>query len=104
MNKNHLPQINDNEDCILICKSTELNQVQPKKTRGPNREYREINRFPDYESSLRHMRENITSYHHRYNKDTQEGNKQYYSCNGYDKCPKTIYILLVSKRLKYFSV
>ena len=45
-----------------------------------------------------------TKKRYRYNKDTYEGSKRYYSCNGFDKCPKTLYVLLSKRVYCWFHV
>ena len=72
----------------------EIEEERVKNKRGPNKVYEEIQRYDNYDAALEDMKKK--SYHHRYNRHTSEGNKQYYSCNGFEKCPKLMYILLVS--------
>ena len=65
-----------------------------KRTRGKNRDYDKELTFDDYESAKSHVETNMPDYHYRCTKSTY-GDKKFYTCNGCDKCPKSMYLLLV---------
>ncbi len=80
----YLQEVEDNEPTsstnIVARKSNDFNQTladadddieedeeqEAKKTRGSNRDYEKIITFSDYESTLHHMKETVTTYHYRY--------------------------------------
>ena len=68
-----------------------------KKGRGPNRQYNQLEKFDQLEAVLDHIKNNFKNYHYRYTRDSYDGDKRYFTCNGFDKCPKAIYLLIVSK-------
>ena len=66
-----------------------------QKCRGESKVYSHVKEFDDYKSALREHTESQL-WTKRYNKDTDEGEKKYFSCKGQPKCPKNSYILLHS--------
>lgn len=76
--------------------SEEEEEVVTKKGRGLNKEYEKLETTPDYNAALKYMSDNMKTYHFRYTKETNDGDKKYYTCNGFPKCPKVVFILLVS--------
>ena len=69
-----------------------VSKVNNNKGRGSSKEYSLIESFDTYLSALQHMKKN-TDLTFRYPKETQEGQKRYYYCTGFIKCPCTIYLL-----------
>jgi len=85
---------NDQDDDL---DSTLEEQTSKKKGRGKERQYEQIEIFPDYITANEIMTTRYTSYHYRYDKKTaSQGDKSYYSCNNNPKCRKMMYILKVN--------
>ena len=78
-------------------------EVVTKKGRGLNKEYEKLETTPDYNAALKYMSDNMKTYHFRYTKETNDGDKKYYTCNGFPKCPKVVFILLVSTFIFNYS-
>ena len=70
-----------------------------RNTRGISKNYIPMEEFDDYNSALNHVMES-NNWTKRYNRDTDEGNKRYFSCKGQHRCPKSLYILLESRSKK----
>ena len=67
-----------------------------KKGRGKEKEYDQIEKYPDFITAKNKM-ETYTTYHFRYEKKSiNQGDKSYYSCNNQHKCPKLMYLLKVN--------
>ena len=80
-----------------------LEQVKPKHgRRGPNKEYIEILRFDDYKSAKESLNGEIDgqSWTRRYSRETEEGEKTYFTCKNFQKCPKNLYMLKHSDSLE----
>ena len=75
-----------------------------KRTRGKNRDYDKELTFDDYESAKIHVETNMLDYHYRCTKSTYEGDKKFYTCNGCDKCPKSMYLLLVRIYIYFYLI
>ena len=64
-----------------------------KKGRGANKEYLMQESFQDYKMALHYVIENLKEYKFRYSRPSKEGQKRFYHCVGFHKCPCTIYLL-----------
>ena len=95
----------EQDDTLYDAESeSESEEVEQKRNgKGAAREYQELQSFPSYTTAIEHMKTDYNNYHFRYTRETEEGDKRYYTCNGFDKCPKTIYLLLVIFRNLLFS-
>ena len=68
---------------------------QPKKKgRGMAMDYANLDTVEDYAAALQYMNDQLPDYNKRYKRETEDGEKVYYHCAGYLKCPKVAYILL----------
>jgi hypothetical protein len=87
----------DEDDDAFEEEHSDTEKSHPVKIgRGKEKEYDQIEQFPDFITAKTKM-ETYNTYHFRYEKKSiNQGDKSYYSCNNQPKCPKLMYLLKVS--------
>ena len=72
--------------------------IKKRKTKN----YKCILEFDSYPAALKRLEEPLSDsqYIYRYSRNCLEGDKDYYFCQGQQKCPKCLYILRHSDSLK----
>jgi len=87
----------DSEDHESEKENLDLN----KKTRK-RKPYKLISEYDNCQAAIERLKQPIADvfYRFRYTRHTVEGDKDYYYCQGYQKCPKTVFVLRHSDSLK----
>ena len=95
-------QLNSNESSSSENGNPSVNNRKVPHKKGLNRPYECIMEFSDCPSAIRRLKQPIcnTMYKFRYTRHTITGQKDFYHCQGHQKCPKTLYILRHSDSLK----
>ena len=95
-------QLNVSDCSVNEANAGPVLSTSPRKQLRILRPYKCIFEFNDCQSAIQKLKEPIgdAMYIFRYTRSTIEGYKDYYHCQGQQKCPKTLYILRHSDSLK----
>ena len=94
---------NPNNSSNISSTSNSTNtSTKSKKSRRTTRSYKCILEYESASEALKRIQEPIDDfkYRFRYTRETKEGTKDFYHCEGQIKCPKILYILRHSDSLK----